>query len=171
VRNNLSSLRLYEIGDAYLAALQSFESAGDDLPLDAIADTLEGLAGTFHEKVIAVAAYVRNLELEATAIEHALLSMRGRKERIENHTIRLREYLIREMNRTEIRRVDSPELCIRIQKNPAKVQIDDDTILPDKFKEFITETRILKTAIRDELKAGYVVPGARLEQDQRVVIG
>jgi hypothetical protein len=52
---NLSSLRLYPIADDYLTALEALAEL-DDLPAEAIADTLEGLSGTFQDQSAHVAA-------------------------------------------------------------------------------------------------------------------
>jgi hypothetical protein len=46
---NSSTLRLYQIADDYLTALEVL-AALDDLPPEAIADTLEGLSGTFQDQ-------------------------------------------------------------------------------------------------------------------------
>ena len=64
------TLRLYELSTEYLQALEALSEL-DDLPPEAIADTLAGLSGAWEDKALNVARFVRNLEAEATAIEEA----------------------------------------------------------------------------------------------------
>ena len=108
------TLTLYHLADDYLAAFDAI-SDRDDLPPEAIADTLAGLAGTFADKAIAVAAYLRTLEAEAAAIRDARDAMERRESALRNHALRLREYLKAEMERTGLVRVDSPFLALRVQ--------------------------------------------------------
>ena len=89
---NLSSLRLYQIADDYLTALEALAEM-EDLPPEAIADTLEGLAGTFQDKAANVAAYIRTLDAEAAALEDARQAMERRQSALERHAARLRDYL------------------------------------------------------------------------------
>ena len=66
----LRTLRLYQIADHYLEALDGLAEQMDEeevLP-DAIVAALNALAGTFTDKAVNVAAYIRTLEAEAEAI-------------------------------------------------------------------------------------------------------
>lgn len=165
----LSTLKLYEIASGYLVALEALAEM-DDLPPEAIADTLEGIAGDFAQKATAVAAYVRNLELEATAIEDACRRMEQRQRALQHHADRLRQYLCREMERTGLVKVKSVELALRIQKNPRSTIVDDENQIPDEFKETVVTIKVLRAEIGKALKAGQPVPGAHLEQTSRLVI-
>ena len=164
-----STLRLYQIADAYLLALESLAEI-EDLPAEAVADTLEGWIGTFEQKAIAIAAYIRNLEVEAAAVEEARRRMERRQKSIERHAERLRDYLLTEMERTGITRVKSAEVVMRTQKNPPSVVIDNADLLPDAYRKQVITTQLLKAEIGKALKAGTQVPGAHLEQTTRLVI-
>ena len=166
---NLSSLRLYQIADDYLNALEALAEL-EDLPPEAIADTLEGLAGTFEDKAANVAAYIRTLDAEAAAIEDARKAMERRETALERHADRLRDYLKRQMERTGIPRVKNSWVAVRIQSNPPSVVIEDETMLPERFKQAVTTVKLLRCNIAKALKAGEPVFGARLEQTTRLVI-
>ena len=165
----LSTLKLYQIADAYLLALEALAET-EDLPAEAIADTLEGWLGTFEQKATAVAAYIRNLELEAAAVEDARRRMEQRQRSLEWHAERLRTYLRIEMERTGITKVKSAELTLRTQKNPPSVVIDNDSAIPGAYKQEVITVKLLKSEISKALKAGMQVPGAHLEQGTRLVI-
>lgn len=165
----LSTLRLYQIADAYLLALESLAEI-EDLPAEAVADTLQGWIGTFEQKATAVAAYIRNLEMEAAAVEDARQRLERRQQSLERHAERLRDYLQTEMERTGITRVKSAEVVLRTQKNPPSVVIDNADLLPNAYREQVITIKLLKAEIGKALKVGAQVPGAHLEQTTRLVI-
>ena len=163
------TLALYHLADDYLAAFDAI-SDRDDLPPEAIADTLAGLAGTFADKAIAVAAYLRTLEAEAAAIRDARDAMERRESALRNHALRLRGVPQGRMERTGLVRVDSPSLALRVQPNPPAVVVEDEDMLPARFKEAVTTVKLLKAEIGKALKAGESVFGAHLEHTTRLVI-
>jgi uncharacterized secreted protein with C-terminal beta-propeller domain len=164
-----STLRLYEIASDYLQALEALANIEDLLP-EAIADTLEGLAGTFQDKAVNVAAYIRSLEAEAAAVEDARRRLEQRQRSLQRHADNLRDYLKLEMERTGITKVKNAELALRIQKNPPTVIIDHEDLIPDTYREQVITVKLLKAEIGKALKSGENVPGAHLEQATCLVI-
>ena len=164
-----ATLRLYELSNDYLRALEGLCEA-EDLPPQAIADTLAGLEGAFEDKALNVARYVRNLEAEAAAIEEARKRMDARARAAAHQARRLKDYLKAELERTGLR-PKAPDLTLRVQRNPPAVVVDEPARVPDAFKQTETVTRLLKADIGRLLKAGEGVAGAHLERTTRLVIG
>ena len=79
-----ATLKLYELSTDYLRALDAL-TAQEELPPEAIADTLDGLAGAWEDKALNVARYVRNLEAEADAIAQAKQRMEARAKATAHH--------------------------------------------------------------------------------------
>jgi Siphovirus Gp157 len=165
----MSTLRLYEIADNYLQALEDLSEL-KDLPAQVIADTLEGLQGDFEHKAISVAAYIRTMEAEATAIAEARKSMERRQQSLERHAERLREYLKAQMERTGMPKIKNCYLTLRLQANPPSVIVEDEELVPECYKQQVVTVKVLKSEIGRALKAGEEVAGARLEQSARLVI-
>jgi Siphovirus Gp157 len=172
----MSTLRLYEIADNYLQALEDLAKF-EDLPAEVIADTLEGLQGSFEAKAVSVGAYIRTLEAEASAIEQVRRSMEQRQKALERHAERLRDYLRLQMERTGLRqikvppeRTKAPCIILRLQANPPSVIVENEVAIPDRYKRTETITKILRAEIARDMKAGEEVTGARLEQTTRLVI-
>ncbi len=163
-----STLRLYELSTEYLQALEALSEL-DDLPPEAIADTLEGLSGAWEEKALNVARFVRNLEAEATAIEEAKKRMEVRARVTNNKAARLRQYLLGELEKTGLR-PKAADVALRVQKNPPAVILDDETRIPEPYRRTQIVTTILKAELAAALKAGQEIAGAHLEQSQRLVI-
>jgi hypothetical protein len=168
----LPTLRLYQIADDYRLALDALaEQADRDEPLpEALFATLDALAGSFTDKAVNVAAYLRALDAEAAAIADVKKAMERRQTALEHQAERLRRYLKGEMERTGLTRVQHPWLTVRVQANPPSVVIDDAARLPDGFKQAVTTVKLLKADLAQALKAGQSVAGAHLEQTTRLVI-
>jgi hypothetical protein len=164
----MSGFSLYQISSDYMSALDAL-TADDDIPPEAIADTLEGLAGAWEDKAMNVARYVRNLEAEASAIASAKMAMDARMKSATAKADRLRAYLLAEMERTGLK-PKAADIAIRTQKNPASVVIDREEFIPNEFRQEVTTWRVDKRAIKDAWTAGTSVPGTRLEQSTRLVI-
>jgi hypothetical protein len=162
------SLKLYELSADYLAALDALAEI-EDLPPEAIADTLEGLAGPWEDKALNVGRYIRNLEAEAAAIEEAKKRMDARAKATANQAARLKAYLKGELERTGLK-PKAPDLALRLQNNPQSVSIDDAALIPEEYRRTETVETILKAEIGAALKAGQAIPGARLVRSQRLVI-
>ena len=111
-----------------------------------------------------------NLESQAQEIKVAELRMKKRRESLEKNAKRLREYLLMHMQSLDLKEIKTPEFLIRIRKNPHRVGIATESLIPSEFKAEIITTKIDKTAIREALKAGKPVPGASLEQTQRLEV-
>ncbi len=162
------TLRLYELSSDYLHALDEL-SEMDDLPMEAIADTLEGLAGAWEDKALNVARYIRNLEAEASAIDEAKKRMEVRARVTAHKAARLRDYLKGELEKTGLK-PKAPDVALRLQNNPPAVVLDDETRIPADYRRTQVVSTILKAEIAAAIKAGKEIAGAHLEQSRRLVI-
>lgn len=162
------TLRLYELTSDYLHALDEL-SEMDDLPMEAIADTLEGLAGAWEDKALNVARYIRNLEAEASAIDGAKKRMEVRARVTAHKAARLRDYLKGELEKTGLK-PKAPDVALRLQANPPAVVLDDETRIPADYRRTQVVSTILKAEIAAAIKAGKEIAGAHLEQSRRLVI-
>jgi hypothetical protein len=162
---------LYEIADLYLQDVAKLQDL--DLDPQTVADTLEGMGGDLEAKATNVAAFVRNLESLAEQIKQAEAAMAARRKAIEGRADAVRAYLLSNMLRTGITKIESPYFKIAIAKNPPSVVVDDEDTLKFVHPEFVktvTTESIDKAAIKEAIKAGQIVEGARLVQADRVTI-
>lgn len=165
-----NSLALYTLADDYLQAVERLSDL--DLDEQTIADTLEGLAGALEVKTTNVAMFVRNLESSADAIKQAECHMAARRKAMENRASRIKDYLLVNMERTGITKIECPHFKIAIRENPASVVIDALTAIPEDYMRqpepppAAPDKKLIAQAIKD----GYAVPGAHLERSKRVEI-
>lgn len=135
-------------------------------------DTLEGLQGDIEAKSRSVAMVVKNLESFADQVDEAAKQMQTRAKRIRERAEGIRTYLKTNMQACGIMKIQCAEFTIALRKNPARADIIDEAAIPDAFREWPEPPppRINRKAVLDALKAGKLVPGAQLAQDERVDI-
>lgn len=162
---------LYTVADRYLQDLEKLSDL--DLPEEVVRDTIEGLQGDMQEKCTNVAAFIRNTESLADQIKQAEQAMAARRKALESRADRIRQYLLENMQRTGITKIDSPWFKIALANNPPSVVVDDEDTLKFAYPEFVkvvTTESLDKAAIKEAIKAGQIVEGAHLVQAERVTI-
>jgi len=163
-------LALYELSQDYIQALDVFTDPENDIPIEAVNDTLEGIEGQLQDKAINIAKFMRNLETTAKAIKEAEQQMAKRRKALENRSQWLKDYLKNNMEKSGITKIESPWLRLAIQNNPESVDLVDEQAIPHKFREEVVTVKINKNAIKKVLQDGVDVPGAALKQTTRLAI-
>jgi hypothetical protein len=163
-------LKLYEIERNYLDALELFTDPDTDIPLEAVADTLEAIEGEFEIKAIRVAGFARQMEAEAEAVKAAEDRMEKRRKSLESRARWLKDYVKVGMETLGQKKLSSPWFVLSIARNPPAIDIYDEAAIPGEFKRTVTETKIDKSAIKAAIDAQRVVPGARLVNGTRLSI-
>lgn len=160
---------LYQLSEQYrgLLALDA-----EEVPEEAIRDTLEALTGDIQEKSTNVAAYCRNLEAAADAIDDAAKQMKERASKVRKRAESIRAYLLHNMQACEISKIESPYFTLAVKKNPPSVVVFDAKQIPDSYmrQKPAPPPEPDKTAIKQALQAGADVPGCTLEQGVRLEI-
>jgi Siphovirus Gp157 len=67
-------------------------------------------------------------------------------------------------------RTKAPCIILRLKANPPSVVVEDEELVPECYKQQVITTKVLKSEIARELKAGVEVQGAHLVQTTRLVI-
>lgn len=149
-----------------------FERLAESGEVDAqtVMDTLESLDGELNEKAVAIAQFSRNIDATAQAVRDAGKAMLERAARLEKRAESIRQYMLFQLQHAQVSKIECPWFTIAIKRNPPAVIIDDEKALP---AEYLTQPeppapRPDKTKIKDAIKAGTDVPGARLVQTDRL---
>lgn len=165
-----TDITLFALAEEFQAtATKLYDSELDE---QTIADTLEGLQYPIEEKAKNVAFVIRNLEANEIAIKQAENSLQQRRARLAARREWLEGYLLANMQRCGISKIEHPLATISLRANPGKVAIIDEAAIPWEYMRQPPQPPAApeKTLIRDALKRGEEVPGARLEVTQRVEI-
>ncbi len=142
-----------------------FQSIADQLALTPeqagkVGEYLHGNA----EKRDKLSDLIKSLEEEAERLREREKQIATRRHEFESIARMFRESVLVQMqnfgNGQSIKRVDSVESSFRVQKNPPKVEITDEKLLPG---QYITYQPVPdKRAIMDDLSAGKDIPGAKI---------
>lgn len=159
---------LYEIANKYQELMAQVMEC-DELSIEQLAN-IESIDGNLQEKAINIGALVKNLEVQQDGIEKAISSMNERSIKIQSKINHLKEYLKVNLERCEIKEVNSPYFDIKIKLNPASVIIKDEQLIPDQYFREILTKRVDKMLLSKELKNNIMIPGVSLERQTRLEI-
>jgi len=162
------SITLYQIADDYRDILSLMDSDSDDPATlhQLVQDTLDQLQldDQFTDKALAVACYTRELELEAEAVKATENIIRNRRKRLESRSEFLRNYLITQLQKVNKTELKSNQIVVRLRKTPARIIVDDESMIPEQYKEVETVTTIRKNWMQEQLRLGVdSIPGIHLE--------
>ena len=154
-----------------LAAMTEMLEAGDidEATLD---NTMAGFAAELEQKVVGVAAHIRNMEAQAKAIKDAETEMATRRKRLNSQIEWYKNYLVENMNKAEITSVFNPQFEVKLKLNPASVVIDEAwaKVLPDVFMTTKVTSTPNKKAIKQAIESGDEVLGCTLVNKMTVSI-
>ena len=163
-----STLRLYELADAYERIAEALIENGGELTAELAVD-LDAIEGAFEAKVERVALYVRNLLATADAAdaEAARLAVLARSRR--QAADGLKGYLMAQLDRVEKPKVETPLIVVRIQKNSRpSIQWPDTLPIPEGYQR-VTVSLDGQKAYSD-WKAGTLPSGFVVEQGRHLRI-
>ena len=162
----MSKTTLYDIANEFEKSLDNLLDHDDSDLLKEI----ESIEGEFKLKSANVAKYIRNLEHLALGIKQIEGNQKERRTSLEKKISRLKEYLRINFEKTNTEKIESDDIVIAVYKNPVKVNIIDEDLVPKEFFQY-KETKLLnKDKIKDSLKNGEDVPGCELIQEKRISI-
>jgi hypothetical protein len=160
------NLTLYQLADQYLAAISAIP---DDATDEQVHLALAGLQGEITVKCQNVAAYCLNIEAEADAVDGAAKKLKARADTARRRAEGLRAYLFQNMKAVGVSEIKATDgtFKAKIVKNPPAVEILGP--VPAEYERVIPERREPdKAKLKDDLKAGVIIDGARLVQGERL---
>ena len=162
---------LYIITEEYQELLWALSSPEEEeLSQEELESILKEVSDLFDKKAANIAGLFLNLEAQAKAIKEAEQRMKKRRDSLEKNSKRLRDYLLNSMQSLSIKEVKTPEYLVKIRKNPCRVDVANEALIPQRFKEVVESVKINKTAIKEAIRSGNQVPGATLEQGYSLAV-
>lgn len=160
----MSNLSLYNITNSFITLFEKAEN--EELTQEEIQEQGNELALALKNKSTSIIGYVRNLDLTSEAIKNEIDRLTIMKKAIDNKNTKFKEYVKENMERLDLPKIDTELGTLSIAKNPASVEIFDETLISDEYKKEKVTVSIDKTSIKNALKAGKNVQGARLVEDK-----
>tara|TARA_Y100000768_G_scaffold387658_1_gene379675 strand:+ start:1456 stop:1947 length:492 start_codon:yes stop_codon:yes gene_type:complete len=162
----MSKSSLYDIANEFEQALENLLDHEDSN----LIDNIEKIEGEFKFKSTNVAKYIRNLEHLVSGIKEIENNQKERRNSLEKKIDRLKDYLKDNLEKTNTEKIESEDIVISIYKNPIKLNILNEDLIPEKYFLFKENKVVNKEKIKEQLKNGTEVPGCELIQEKRVNI-
>ena len=168
-------MHLYQLTSQYREALAVLNDCDlsdltPDEQQDLLETTLEPFEFEINNKILSVGKFIANLELEAEALKTMEQRIQVRRKSNERKAEWLTNYAHVSMETMKLTEVKDNQIKLNIRKNPPKVVITNESLLPSEFTELQTTTLIRKNLISESLKLGNFVPGAHLQNSTRLQI-
>lgn len=159
-----NKLSLYNITNSFITLFEKAENG--ELTPEEIQEQGNDLALALKNKSTSIIGYVRNSELMSEAIKNEIDRLTAMKKAVDNRIDKFKEYVKENMQHLEVEKIETELGTLSIAKNPASVEIYDETLIKDEYKKEKVTISIDKTAIKNDIKAGKEVQGARLIEDK-----
>lgn len=160
----MNNLSLYNIKNSFITLFEKAEQG--ELTKEEIEEQGKDLAISLKNKSTSIIGYVRNLDLTSEAIKNEIDRLTTMKKAIDNKSAKFKEYVKQNMEELELQKIDTELGTLSIAKNPASVEIYDESMIADEYKKEKVTVTIDKTAIKNAIKEGKEVEGARLVEDK-----
>jgi hypothetical protein len=121
----------------------------------------EFLAGQEEDKVDGFVAFIRSEDARADFLREEAKRLTNPARCIESKLARLKTHYQYTMQSHGLKRVNGKAYSVSLRATPI-VLIENEQAVPKEFWRVKSETSVDKTAVRDALKSGAVVPGCSL---------
>ena len=165
-------LKIYKIPSQIQAALNALEvdeETGEIVGWERLDELTQGAA----DKIANTARFIRYAEVQIDAMEKAIAGIKARKQSAQNLVDKLSVLAVNALFALPDGKAKVEEPDINVTARPSDVVlIDDETLLDEKFFniKIKQEKNVSKTAIKDAIKAGEEVKGARLVKSYKLQI-
>lgn len=166
------NLSIYSIPHEIQTALNALtvdEETGEVIGWERLDELTKGAA----DKIANTARFIRYAEAQIDAMDKAIADIKARKQSAQNLVDRLSVLTVNALFALPDGKSKVEEPDIKVTARPSDiVQIDDESKLDEKFfnVKIIKERKVSKTAIKDAIKAGEDVKGARLVKSYKLQI-
>lgn len=158
-------MKLYELTSSYQQVLEIAEQ----LDAETLKDTLDAIEDAIETKVENTAFVIKSLEANAKIIDEEIKRLQAMKGTQQNNIKSLKLYVQNAMEQVGLEKVQGELIKVAIQNNPASLEVLDESVIPKDF--FIEQpAKLDKTALKDLLKSGEEVEGARLNRTRSIRI-
>ena len=164
--------RLYDISVEYeqtLAEISECAAENDGVVPDELMTKLQTLDENFDVKAENYVRAIKNYEADHKLYKAEADRLKAKAEGAKSSCDFLKGQLLAAMTAVGKDRTSTAIASVSIRTDKA-VAVTDEALIPAEYIKTKTETSVDKTAIKDRLKAGEVIPGAELKENKSVQI-
>lgn len=164
-------MKLYEIANDYLALLNAIDN--DEIPEEAIADTLEAITGEIEVKADNIACLLKNLDADIVAIKAEETRLAERRKAKEKSVERIKQYLSDTLQIMGIDKIETARNKIGFRRSESVEVLDEHSFIEwaqENRADLLTYSapKVNKTEIKKALKSGAEIVGAQLVSNMNI---
>lgn len=163
-------MRLYDLSAAY----QHLWNMVDDpeVDLDCLEDTISGIEGDIEDKAENIVKFLKSLEANEKALKEEEERLYNKRKTLEGRRERLKNYLDMNLRTMGIKELQAGIFKIKYQKNPPSAKVDEGNTALKTYKQYWIEQpdKLDKKSILEDLKAGKIIPGCEISQEESMRI-
>jgi hypothetical protein len=160
---------LYELTTEYRSILDRIDEMPDEEIDSSLYELLDSMKLPIEQKAINTAAIIKNLDHYAEGLKQAEDAIKARRKTVDNKIERIKSYLLDNMQRADISKINSPQMDIMV-RNSQSVDDFSPNLIPEKYWKIKTERTLDKMLIKSDIKSGIEVQGAKLKDNKNLVI-
>lgn len=164
---------LYQLAEQYKKFYDYMEEALDDDSLteddlELYYETLESIQEPLEHKIENICRFLRNIEGDIEAYRKEKLRLERKQKYLQNKFDGLKRWMKDSLELNKIDKIEAGMYKVRLQKNPASVEIIDESKVP---KKYITKTEVCfdKKLLLKEIKSGKEIKGVALAPESKHV--
>lgn len=159
-------MNLYEINEHLRKIIEegfSFDEETGEILFDE--ENLNELTEAFVDKIDGIACYIKSLNAKAEAIKKEMDNLKARKEACERKADKLKDYIANNLKVVDMDGIETTRNKISFRKSTS-VKINDESLVPYKFKKEEVVCKVDKKEILKTLRKGIVVEGCELQENR-----
>lgn len=157
----MADLKLYEIADSFIVLMDKLESG--ELTEEAGKVIQQELENALMVKSNNIIGYYLDRKSLIDAIDVQIKRLQEYKKAEVNKLDRYKDYVKSSMEYLGIEKIETGAGKLQIAKSPISVDIIDEKLIPEEYKEVVTETKVDKKKIADNFKStGEIIDGVKI---------
>ena len=154
----MNELKLYQITDGFMQLNDNEELTEEDKK-----QIEEQLTEALMKKSNNIVGYYQERKSLIEAIDVQIKRLQDFKKQETNKIDRYKEYVKVNMELLGIEKIETPVGSISLAKSPISVEIVDEEIIPEEYKEIVSTTKVDKKKIADNFKStGEIIEGVKI---------
>ena len=161
-------MKLYQLQENYLNLLDLLED--ESIPAEMVRAALKEVEGSIEDKSENVVKLIKSIEADIKALKEEEQKLYNRRKVLESKKDNLKDYLESTLKAIGKQKLKGGIFTLSIQKNAPRLIIEDYKAIPEEYITTETTTIVFKDEVKEALKNGIEVPGAKLESTESLRI-
>lgn len=159
--------KLYELTEMYQNISNLIE---EDVDNETLEKALDNITDSIQIKAENMAKLIKSIEGNINVLKDEEKRLQAKRKALENKVVNIKEYLEEQLKAMNLNKVQGDLFTVSIQKNPQSLNVVDEDLIPEQFKEVVATTKIDRKELLAILKEGQEIEGVEIKQTESLRI-